>query len=172
MSNDESLLEVCLAASLGDLDGDDSDKSSSEGESARESPLDRGPALERPNTENTEGIPCMFAVSGRAVRSGLGFKIRGGGSATTGRGCTAFANASGVCGSEIVTDLLALVVAASELVEDLLLVRLLRVGLSGTTEIAYILSERTVETMIRMMHAIITDGVDFICISSKDCLWA
>jgi hypothetical protein len=156
---------------LGDLDGDDSDKSSSEGESARESPLDRGPALERPNTENAEGISCMFAVSGRAVRSGLGFKIRGGGSATTGRGCTA-ANASGVCGSDIVPDLLALVIAASELVEDLLLVRLLRVGLSGTTALAYILSERTVETMIRMMHVIITDGVAFICISSKDCLCA
>jgi hypothetical protein len=172
MSNDESLLEGCLAASLGDLDGDDSNKSSSEGEPARESPLDWGPALERPNTENTEGSSCMLAVSGRAERSGLGFKIRGGGSATTGRGCTAIANASGVCGSEIVTDLLALVVAASEFVEDLLLVRLLRVGLSGTAAIACQKSERTAETMFRMMHVIITDGEDFICISCKDRLWA
>ena len=101
------------------------------------------------------------------MRSGLWFKIRGGGSATTGWGCTAIANASGVCGSEIVTDLLALVAAS-----DLLLVRLLRVGLSETTTIGCIMSERMVETMFRMMHVIITDGSDFICISFKDCLWA
>ena len=90
------------------------------------------------------------------MRSGLEFKTKLGGSASNRWGCITIAEASGVHGSEIVNDLLVLVAARSESVEDPLLVRLLREGLSRLSEVVDLL-------LVRLLRAGLSGTAETTC---------